>query len=180
MEQELQALQQELHLSKGRLQEQDATIQNMRNEEHVCLLVYYMHAFLLSEASTPLVKSLHLQCSERIWCCRLASLCRGMPCAIPCLSCQEQQHPAPQQRPDSHLVSDKQISCVPCVDTTEASHSSTCLLIRSLAHSLARSLTHSLASNASAGQLGTNDWTTGRVVASGGNIEGQPQESRCA
>ena len=39
MEQELQALQQELHLSKGRLQEQDATIQNMRNEEHVCLLV---------------------------------------------------------------------------------------------------------------------------------------------
>ena len=76
MEQELQALQQELHLSKGRLREQDATIENMRNEEHVCLLVYYMHAFLLSEASTPLVKSLHLQCSERIWCCRLFPLLR--------------------------------------------------------------------------------------------------------
>ncbi len=46
MERELQALQQELqdsktalHLSKDRLQEQDATIENLHNEADVCLLV---------------------------------------------------------------------------------------------------------------------------------------------
>ncbi len=39
MQQEIQDLQQELHLSKDRLQEQNATIDLLQHEAEVCLLV---------------------------------------------------------------------------------------------------------------------------------------------